>query len=101
MDKKHAAIVGVLDPCGPRCAGDDACEHGQSRLVAKVEWYCYEAGDAITAAALLRVTVPELAPPLTAHAWLCAGIAWTLAFLGYAVRFGPMLLSPRVDGKAG
>ena len=56
---------------------------------------------AITAAALLRVTVPELAPPLTAHAWLCAGIAWTLAFLGYAVRFGPMLLSPRVDGKAG
>ncbi len=55
----------------------------------------------ITAAALLRVTVPELAPALTAQAWLFAGITWTLAFLGYAIRFGPMLLTPRVDGKAG
>ena len=55
----------------------------------------------ITAATLLRVVLPEVAPALAPQAWLLSGIAWTVAFLAYAVHFGPMLLTPRVDGRAG
>ena len=55
----------------------------------------------VAAAALVRVFVPIAEPR-----WLMAGVIasaalWSAAFLLYAVRYGPMLVRARVDGKPG
>lgn len=57
---------------------------------------------ALLIAASLRVAAPLLAPavPYTASI-LCAQALWTLAFLMFGLRYTPMLLTPRADGKPG
>ena len=37
---------------------------------------------------------------LTERSWIVAAL-WALAFVSYAVAFAPILLAPRIDGKAG
>src|SRR5690606_27544437 len=55
----------------------------------------------VMAAGALRVLLPLAAPQWLVHALACAAIAWCAAFALYLFRFGPWLLSPRLDGKDG
>ncbi len=55
----------------------------------------------VVAAALLRVAGPALSPGHTA-AWIgLSAAAWTAAFLPLALRFIPLYLQPRADGREG
>lgn len=49
---------------------------------------------AVVAAAVARI-VAALRPDWTMAAIPLAGVAWTAAFLGFSVRYGPMLVMPR------
>jgi uncharacterized protein involved in response to NO len=51
--------------------------------------------------ALLRVAVPLLAPAHTVGSVLLSSALWSGGFAVYALRYGPMLLQPRLDGKPG
>lgn len=55
----------------------------------------------ITAAALLRVLLPLTAPSLYLYGVLGSAVCWIAAFGLYVIRYGPMLLRPRVDGRSG
>lgn len=52
-------------------------------------------------AGLVRVALPLAAPALTLHAVLCSAALWSAGFGLYALRYGPMLLRPRPDGRPG
>ena len=56
---------------------------------------------AITAAALVRVVLPALAPAWTLQELAVAGALWSAAFLLYLTGYVRILVSPRPDGKAG
>ena len=55
----------------------------------------------VLAAALVRVAVPLLAPQFTVGASIFAGWLWACGFALYTIRYAPMLLRPRLDGKPG
>jgi len=55
----------------------------------------------IAAAALVRVAVPLVAPGATVAAAMLAGWLWACGFALYTLRYAPMLLRPRLDGKPG
>ena len=55
----------------------------------------------VAMAAVARVMLPWLAPAHTAHWWVLAATAWTLAFGLYLWVFTPWLLTTRLDGKDG
>jgi len=55
----------------------------------------------VLGAALLRVGLPLAAPALYVHAIAGSAILWSMGFGLYALRYGPMLLRPRLDGKPG
>jgi uncharacterized protein involved in response to NO len=55
----------------------------------------------LSAAALLRVFGPALAPSLRLSLLEISGALWTVAFAIYLIVYAPILTSPRVDGKAG
>jgi uncharacterized protein involved in response to NO len=55
----------------------------------------------VTAAAIVRVFVPLLAPGAYLLALIEAAALWTAAFLLYLVAYAPILSSPRVDGRSG
>ncbi len=55
----------------------------------------------VTLAALVRVGGPLASPNLYAPALVVSGALWTAAFAIYALAYTPILLRPRVDGKAG
>ena len=52
-------------------------------------------------AALLRVAGPVVWPDNYSAVLLAAGTSWALAFLIYVAVHGPILATPRVDGKPG
>jgi uncharacterized protein involved in response to NO len=51
--------------------------------------------------ALLRVALPLAWPAATLQAWAASAALWAAGFVLYALRYGPMLLKPRLDGKPG
>jgi uncharacterized protein involved in response to NO len=55
---------------------------------------------AITIAAAMRVAAPLL-PRHYLTLLIAAGVLWTGAFLVYLVKYARILVSPRVDGRAG
>ena len=55
----------------------------------------------VISAALVRVFVPMAAPALTIHAVLCSAAFWSAGFGLYALRYWPVLTSPRLDGQPG
>jgi len=55
----------------------------------------------VNAGAAARVVGPWLAPAGGPHAWLVGGALWSAAFAIFLVRYGPLLLRPRVDGRPG
>lgn len=52
-------------------------------------------------AALLRVAGPVVWPDNYSNVLLAAGTSWAIAFLIYVAVYGPILATPRVDGKPG
>jgi len=55
----------------------------------------------VIAAALVRVGTPLLAPSLTLAAIVVAAALWSSGFALFAVRYAPILIRPRRDGKPG
>lgn len=55
----------------------------------------------VNAAALVRMCVYILPADWYAFLLTGSGVLWMLAFLLFVVRFGPMLVSPRIDARAG
>jgi uncharacterized protein involved in response to NO len=55
----------------------------------------------ILIAALVRVAVPLVAPGATVGAALVSGWLWACGFSLFTLRYAPMLLRPRLDGKPG
>ena len=51
--------------------------------------------------ALVRVAVPLLAPAFTVGSVLLSALLWSGGFALYAVRYAPVLMRPRLDGKPG
>ncbi len=52
-------------------------------------------------AALTRVFVPLLLPGQYLNAVIASGLFWSLAFTLFVVKFSPILLHPRLDGREG
>ncbi len=55
----------------------------------------------LVAAAAVRALGPAVLPLDYTHVVVCAGLLWIAAFALYAWVYTPILLRPRVDGKAG
>ena len=55
---------------------------------------------AIQLAALARLFVPLAAPQWFLGAVVVSGLAWSIAFGIFTVAFWPVLVRPRVDGRA-
>jgi uncharacterized protein involved in response to NO len=56
---------------------------------------------AVLLAAAVRVFGPLVAPGHVVAWWWVAGALWAAAFATYAVRYAPILLGPRADGRPG
>ena len=52
-------------------------------------------------AAVVRVAGPLAAPGQTVHAVIASAALWSAGFALYAVRYGPVLWRPRLDGRPG
>lgn len=55
----------------------------------------------VTAAAVVRVLVPLVAPAHTGASLVVAGACWSAAFALFAAGYAKILVGPRVDGKPG
>jgi len=55
----------------------------------------------INLAAIVRVIVPLAAPALYREAVVISGLLWIAAFAAFVVKFTPILVRPRVDGRPG
>ncbi|HUP09044.1 MAG TPA: NnrS family protein [Caldimonas sp.] len=55
----------------------------------------------VSAAALLRVLGPLVAPAHTIHAIAASAVCWSTAFAVYAAAYAPRLVRARVDGRPG
>jgi uncharacterized protein involved in response to NO len=55
----------------------------------------------VFAAAILRAGLPLLDVALTPWAWRIPAVLWVIAFALFLLRYVPVLLQPRVDGRAG
>ena len=51
--------------------------------------------------ALTRVVDPEVAMSIAMHAVLGSAALWSAGFALYAVRYAPMRVRPRIDGRPG
>jgi len=54
----------------------------------------------ISLSAVLRLTVAFM-PELTQELVMASGVVWTLAFVAYVVKYTPILVRPRIDGRPG
>ena len=52
-------------------------------------------------AALARVFAPLAAPQWYLAAVVASGLLWTAAFVLFVLKFWPILLRPRIDGRSG
>ena len=55
----------------------------------------------VLCAALLRVGLPLLQPAWNMGAVLISAMLWSAGFALYALRYAPLLLRPRLDGRPG
>jgi uncharacterized protein involved in response to NO len=55
----------------------------------------------VFAAAILRAGLPLLDVTLTPWAWRISALLWVIAFALFLLRYVPVLLQPRVDGRVG
>ncbi len=71
---------------------------GRPFVAAPVTVVCY---GLVTVAALSRVSVPILAPALTAAAMALTAALWVGAFLLFLIEYFGVLCRPRIDGRPG
>ena len=50
---------------------------------------------------IVRVLAASVAPGIYREAMVIAGVLWTLAFVVFLLRYWPILMRPRIDGKPG
>ena len=95
----HALTVGAIGSLTLGMMARVALGHTGRMLVPPkpIPW----AFGAITAAAFARVVVPLIVPAWYFASLVTAAGLWTVAFLVFLVSYGPVLVTPRVDGKVG
>jgi uncharacterized protein involved in response to NO len=95
----HALTVGAIGSLTLGMMARVALGHTGRALVASkpTAW----AFAALSAAAVVRVFAPLLAPGMYLGSLVVSGTLWTIAFVLFLVVYVPILTSPRVDGKAG
>ncbi|MED5621888.1 NnrS family protein [Ideonella sp. BN130291] len=74
---------------------------GHTARPLKADGFDVAAYGLVLGAGLLRVGLPLLTPTLYVAAIAGSAALWSLGFGLYALRYGPMLLRPRLDGKPG
>ncbi|MFO0677058.1 MAG: NnrS family protein [Polyangiaceae bacterium] len=95
----HAVTAGALGALSLGMMARVALGHtGRSLVLPTRFWFAFVA---VTIAAAGRLTAPFLAPSHQLSVLVASGVLWALAFVSYAVAFAPILLAPRIDGKAG
>jgi uncharacterized protein involved in response to NO len=55
----------------------------------------------VSAGAFVRVLAPIVWPAHALRAWTVAGLFWSAGFGLFLARYGPILMRPRIDGRAG
>lgn len=55
----------------------------------------------VAAGALVRVVGPILFPAHALRGWILAGALWSAGFGLFLIRYGPLLVRPRADGRTG
>ncbi len=73
---------------------------GRPLVLDGYSWVCF-LGLAVTALLRIAAEIPQLAGGIDAPFNLLAAGAWLLFMGAWVARYAPMLLRPRVDGKAG
>ncbi|MET0320374.1 MAG: NnrS family protein, partial [Duganella sp.] len=95
----HALTVGGIGGLTLGMMTRTARGHTGYPLVAgKIEVTAYAL---IQAAAVVRVLLPLAVPARYVDAVVLSAALWAGAFALYALKFGPMLWRPRIDGKPG
>jgi len=95
----HALTVGAIGGLTVGMMTRTARGHtGRALEAGKLEVSCYVL---VQVAAVVRVFVPLFAPQWYVGAVVAAGALWTGAFILLALRFVPILLRPRIDGRIG
>ena len=95
----HALTVGAVGGLTTAMMTRTALGHTGRPLVARAsETVIYLL---VAAAAVVRVFVPLAAPAWSIAAVISSACLWSAAFAVYLIRYGPMLLRPRADGKPG
>lgn len=95
----HALTVGAIGSLTLGMMARVALGHTGRMLAAPAQMALAFAAISLSAAA--RVLVPLLAPARYTDGLLAAAVLWTLAFGLFLGCYTPILLQPRVDGKAG
>jgi uncharacterized protein involved in response to NO len=66
-----------------------------------VGWNMALAFAVIHLSAFIRVSLPLIIPEHYLQLVSLSGILWMVAFLIFVIRFTPILLQPRIDGREG
>ncbi|AVS96343.1 NnrS family protein [Paracidovorax avenae] len=95
----HALTVGAIGGLVVGMVTRTARGHtGRPLRADRWEAACYAL---VLAAAFVRVAGPLAAPAHLLHAVLVSAVLWSAGFGLYALRYGPLLSRPRLDGRPG
>ena len=95
----HALTVGAIGSLTLGMMTRTARGHtGRPLRADRLDLVCYLL---VLLAALVRVGGPLALPALTPQTVLCSAALWSTAFALFAIRYGPWLARPRMDGQAG
>ena len=95
----HALTVGAIGGLTVGMMTRTARGHtGRPLEAGKLEIACYAL---VQSAAIVRVFGPLILPQWYLGAIVASGALWAAAFTLLVVKFGPMLLKPRIDGRSG
>jgi uncharacterized protein involved in response to NO len=95
----HALTIGAIGGMTLGMMTRTARGHtGMPLAGGRAEVACY---GLITAAALVRVAGPLVLPSAYLATVVVSAACWSAAYATYAVRYAPLLLRPRADGKPG
>lgn len=95
----HALTVGAIGGLTVGMMTRTARGHtGRALEAGKLEIACYAL---VQFAAIVRVFMPLFVPQWYLGAVVASGALWAAAFTLLVVKFGPMLLKPRFDGRSG
>ena len=95
----HALTVGAIGGLTLGMMTRTSLGHtGRPLRAGRAEVFCYVT---IQFAALTRVFLPLVFPPLYLHAIVVSGLLWSAAFGVFTISYWPILSRPRADGRPG